>query len=314
MGMYESINKEILEVKEIVRKRERILSLINHAEENIKQETQRKEALKTILDKEELDVKKLEGLSLKGIFLAVIGNKEDSLDKEKGEFIAAKLKYDECCNSIRVLQLELDDYYRQLRDIGNANNDYENLIRKKEQLVMQANDKNTREILDLMEQAADIKSDLRELQEAIVAGNSVLASLENAASSLDSAEGWGTWDMLGGGLISDIAKHSHIDEAVAYIGDAKGKLNRLRRELADVNVRDDISVDISSFDKFADFFFDGIFADWNVQSKIKNSAHSVNSAINRISSIISNLKSKHNYREKELNDIKAKIKDTIENA
>lgn len=310
--MYEELNQEIVEAKERVRKRERILGLIKHAEENLKHEVLRRDVLKEILEKEELDVKKLEGLSIKGIFLAVLGNKEDKLDKEKAEFMAAKLKYDECCNSIKVVQIDLDDYYRQLRDIRNANDEYENLIRRKEQLVMQANDKNTRDILGLMEKAGDLKSDLRELQEAITAGNSVLSALKNAANSLDSAEGWGTWDMLGGGLVSDMAKHSHIDAAVDYINEAKSSLNRFKRELADVNLSVDVSVDISSFDKFADFFFDGIFADWNMQSKIQNSSHSVNSAIYRIDNIINSLKTKYSHIEVDLSNIKIKIKDIIE--
>ena len=41
----------------------------------------------------------------------------------------------------------------------------------------------------------------------------MLDSLDSVLSSLESAEGWGTWDLLGGGLISDLAKHSHIDDA-----------------------------------------------------------------------------------------------------
>jgi hypothetical protein len=312
--MYESINQDILQVKERVRKREKIQGLIKNGEINLKEETERREELKNSLNKEELDVKRLEGLSVKGIILAVLGNKEDRLDKEKGEFIAAKLKFDECCNSIEVIRLEIDEYYRQLRDLGNPHNEYEDLMRRKEQLVMQAKDKNTKEILDLTEKIADIEADMRELKEAIMAGNSVLASLELAASSLESAEGWGTWDMLGGGLISDMAKHSHIDEAVDHIRDAKGKINTFRRELTDVNLSVDVSIDIGSFDKFADFFFDGLFADWNMQSKIRDSAYSVDSAISRVRSIISNLQSNYNNIELELNDTKRNIKEIIESA
>lgn len=312
--MYENINNEILEVKDRVRRRERILSLISHADVNIKQELQRKDGLKNILDQEEMDVKKLEGLSLKGIFLAVIGNKEEKLDKERAEFIAAKLKFDECCNSIRVMQLELEDYHRQLRDIGNANNDYDRLMRKKEQLIMEANDKNTRQILEAMEQAADIEADLRELREAMSAGKSVLDSLKKASSSLGSAESWGTWDLLGGGFLSDMAKHSNIDEAVEYIQEAKSKMNTFRRELADVNLSIDINIDISSFDKFADFFFDGIFADWNMQSKIQNSSYSVDSAIRSIEGVLYSLRVKNTDKDGQLSNIRLQIKNIIESA
>jgi len=120
--------------------------------------------------------------------------------------------------------------------------------------------------------------------------------LERAANSLNSAESWGTWDILGGGALSDMAKYSHIDEAVQYIEEANGKLGRFRRELADVDITIDVNVNISSFDRFADYFFDGLIADWNVQSKIKDSKHSVDTVINHVKTVISGLKSRYNSK------------------
>lgn len=310
--MYEKINQEILEGKERLRKRERTLKLIKGAEEHLKQEMQRKDELKKILHKEELDVRKLENLSVKGLFLAVLGNKEEKLDKEKTEFLAAKFKYDECCNSIILIESEMNSYYEQLRKIAYTENDFNNLMKKKEQLIMQANDNNTKEILLLTEEGADLQADMREIKEAIVAGKSVITSLENAASSLENAEGWGTWDMLGGGFISTHAKHSNIDDAVGYVKEAKGNLNRFIRELSDVNLSINVDIDISSFDRFADYFFDGLLADWNVQSKIRESAYSVNSAIKSIQAVVENLNSNYREKERQLNNIKLKINSIIE--
>lgn len=312
--MYGEINEEISRVKERLRKREKIEGLLKSAETNLKEETRRKEELKDTLNNEEKDVKDLENLSIKGIFLSLLGSKEGKLDKERTEFLAAKLKYEESCNSVNFIQSEIDGYYRQLRELGNAKYEYEELMRKKEELVMQAKDDNTRKILDLTEEIADIKADMREIKEAIDAGNSVLGSLERAAASLDSAESWGTWDMLGGGLITDMAKHSHIDEAAQYIQEANSKLGRFKRELADVNLSMEANINISSFDKFADYFFDGIFADWNVQSKVKDSLHGVNTQINRVKTVLSSLKSKYSSKEASLRGLEREIKYVIENA
>ena len=312
--MYEKINQEILEVKERVRRREKILSLINHADDNLKNELHRKDELKKILSKEELDVKKLEGLSIKAIFVTLLGNKEEKLDKEKAEVLAAKLKYDACCSTVKMLEEDLQKYYGELREIGNANDDYEKLMRKKEQFILNAHDINTRRILDFTEERGSIEADLREIKQAIMAGNSVLNSLERAADALDTAENWGTYDMFGGGIISSMEKHSSIDEAVDYINDARDKLDRFRRELSDVNLSIDVTVDISSFDKFADYFFDGIFADWNVQSKIEDSQYSLRSTIYKVQRVIDSLKVKNDIGEEKLRKVKENIRSVIEKA
>lgn len=312
--MYEKINGEISKVKERFRKREKVEKLIKGAEGHLKEETSRREKLNNILTREERDVKVLEGLSIKGIFFTVLGSKEEKMDKEKAEFLAAKLKYDECCNSINFVKQEIDEYYRQRRELGNTQYEYEELIKKKEKLVMEAKDANTRKILDLMEEMADIKADMKEIREAIDAGDSVLYSLESAASSLNSAENWGTFDMLGGGLISDIAKHSHIDESVRFIEEASRKLSTFKRELSDVELNIDVRMNIGSFDKFADYFFDGLLADWNVQSKIKDSASSISEAIYRVQSTVDNLKAQYDSKESSLEGIEAEIKSIIENA
>jgi hypothetical protein len=312
--MYEKINQEILEVKERVRRREKILSLINHADDNLKNELHRKDELKKILSKEELDVKKLEGLSIKGMFITLLGNKEEKLDKVRTEFLAAKLKYDACCVTVKSIEADLQKYYGELREIGNANDDYEKLMRKKEQFILNAHDINTRRILDLTEERGSIEADLREIKQAIMAGNSVLNSLERAADALNTAENWGTYDMFGGGIISSMEKHSSIDEAVDYINDARDKLDRFRRELSDVNLSIDVTVDISSFDKFADYFFDGIFVDWNVQSKIEDSQYSLKSTIYKVQRVIDNLKVKNDLAEEKLKKEKDNIRSVIEKA
>jgi hypothetical protein len=94
--------------------------------------------------------------------------------------------------------------------------------------------------------------------------------------SLKSAEGWGTWDLFGGGLISDMAKHSHLDTAQANAEQLQILLRRFKAEMADVYVDASLgAVNIDGFLRFADFFFDGLIADWTVLRRIRDSQNSV---------------------------------------
>ena len=46
--------------------------------------------------------------------------------------------------------------------------------------------------------------------------------------------GWATFDLFGGGLISDLAKHGHLDSAQHNVALLQSQLRRFRTELADV--------------------------------------------------------------------------------
>lgn len=143
----------------------------------------------------------------------VLGSKEQQLETERQEYLAAKLRYDKCAYAVSAMEREIADLQHQLAQLGNLASQYQSILDRKEKLILEANDENTKRLLRLSEQLADAQSDLKELDEAINAGNETLDSLEKVISSLKSASNWGTWDLLGGGMIATAIKHSRIDEA-----------------------------------------------------------------------------------------------------
>lgn len=130
----------------------------------------------------------------------------------------------------------------------------------------------------------------REMQEAIWAGESALCSLRAAQEKLNSARNWGIVDLLGGGFITDMVKHSKLNDASAYVEQAKRDLLKFQRELKDVSVPVELRIEIGGFLSFADFFFDGLVADYLVQSKIAKSRRDIEDAIERVESILAELR------------------------
>ncbi len=129
----------------------------------------------------------------------------------------------------------------------------------------------------------------KEISEAICAGEAALRSLNDAQNQLNKAKGWGVVDILGGGLLTDLIKHSKIDNAKQCMNDAKRKLAKFRKELDDI---DDYipNLDVGSFYTFADFFFDGLLADILMQSKISEACRQVDDAIYRVNTILERLR------------------------
>lgn len=132
---------------------------------------------------------------------------------------------------------------------------------------------------------------LEEVNEAIYAGERALSSLRTAQDELSSAKSWGIVDLLGGGLITDMIKHSKMDRASSYMETAKHDLRIFQRELKDVTVNADFQINVGDFLKFADFFFDGLVADYLVQSKIADAKKEVDKAIRQVEDILADLRS-----------------------
>lgn len=125
----------------------------------------------------------------------------------------------------------------------------------------------------------------KEIQEAIQAANHALACLRQADAYLQSAKNWGLFDMLGGGALTTFFKHSKIDDARYEMERAKRALQSFRKELADVDQRLHLSLEIGDFLTFADYFFDGLIADWLVQSKIQDAKAQIENAIIQVRQI-----------------------------
>lgn len=135
-----------------------------------------------------------------------------------------------------------------------------------------------------------MSQDIIEIREAIAAGERALRSLQAAQSKLNSARGWGIFDMLGGGLLSDLMKHSRMNDASSYMEAARRDLEIFKRELADVSTSYHLRMDVDGFLTFADFFFDGLIADYLVQTKISQARGQVEEAIVKVTQILAELK------------------------
>lgn len=312
LSMYEKINIELTNAKEKLRRKQKFQNLVTQTNEALQKELNRRAELKNILDNEDKDVKKLEKFSITNIFYSILGSKEQQLEKERQELLSAKLKHDECCKSVSALERDLELYKESFNSLLGADYEYENVLKQKEMFILSLNDDNSKKLHELMDDQTNLAAQKKELEEAIASGEAAQIELEHVLDSLDRAEDWGTWDMIGGGLLATAAKHDHIDDAKEYAHYAKIALIRFQSELSDVDLTTDIDINIGSFETFADYFFDGLISDWIVQSRIRESLDCVQHAAYNVDSIISSLKNRLISVENSLLSIKESIKMLLE--
>ena len=135
-------------------------------------------------------------------------------------------------------------------------------------------------------------ADPREVDEAIRAGERALDSLREAKAKLNSARNWGIYDILGGGMISSIVKHSKMSSANEWVAQANHDLKRFAKELRDVD-EDGLYVQAGSLASTLDIFFDNVFSDFIVQNRINEARAEIDRMIDRIERTVWDLKNRY---------------------
>lgn len=115
----------------------------------------------------------------------------------------------------------------------------------------------------------------KEINDVQVIIRQLLPLIDQAEDQFRSARNWGILDILGGGTIVDIIKHTKLNKASNCMNQINYLLHDLQRELKDVTIPTDFQMNTASFATLADFMFDGILADVYMQSKIVSSMEQV---------------------------------------
>ncbi|MEF3303787.1 hypothetical protein [Paenibacillus sp. GYB003] len=266
------------------------------------------------LEREQRDVEQLMKLSLVNLFHTILRSKDEQLELERQQALHAALKLQEAKEQLAELEREHAEAGAALADVRLADDEYAALLREKE-AMLQAHSPETARLLDGLERdAADSAAKLSELREAVSAGGAALSLLRRAEASMGKAEGWGTWDMIGGGTISTYVKHGHIDDARQTVQQAQRKLRLFEKELADLGRHSALRIDIGGGLEFADYFFDGLIADWIVQGKIERSLGHIRSVRTKMETIVAGLERELAAEEATLASLRTRRTSLIEKA
>ena len=311
----ENYTERLEQLREKMARRRRLNAEVSTLEERRVSLAQRVQQLTEETYKEQLDVDQLENFSAAKLFYQVVGKLDERLEKEQAELYAVALRYDSARQELQSVESELDSRRRELSLLEGCEREYERLLAEKARVLREdPNSPSARRLLALEERQAQLSAREKELNEAIRAGYDALSDIGTIEESLSSAEGWGTWDVFGGGLISDMAKYSHLDEAQRQINTLQRSLSRFRTELADVDIRMDIQIEVDSFLRFADYFFDNIFTDWAVLDRIRNTQSQIQQVDGSVRTIVSRLERNLEQCRQDIQQTAQERKDFLVNA
>ncbi len=244
--------------------------------------------LRRQLADEHQDVERLERLSLTRIVVSLRGVRENALAKEQAEEEAAKYQVAAAVSRQAMAWQELHTARSQLSNLRDAPQLHAAVLNEKEHHLRKSDDNRAGRLWQLADERGRLTSELREIDEALLAANSAVESLKVTLKVLGDAANWSTYDVfLGGGAVSGAVKHSRLDEAAQAAARADRSLVVLRTELADVDgvILTAPQLAVDGFTRFADIWFDDLYSDLAVRNRIRQARHNVSKSIDIVQKI-----------------------------
>ncbi len=121
-----------------------------------------------------------------------------------------------------------------------------------------------------------------QVNEALQLTNQLIDLVGDAEKKLTSARNWGFLDVLGGGFIVDLIKHSKLGSASQTMDQVNYLMQRLQTVLGSISIPNDYTMQVGGFATFADFFFDSGVVDIYMTAKIMNSLSEVRKLKNKL--------------------------------
>lgn len=262
--------------------------------------------------KEERDVARMESGSLAAYFYAIIGKKEERLTREREEALQAAVLHDAATAEYCAMQGEINRLEQEAAQLYAIKFDLQKSLAEKKQR-MQKDPQHAEKIAELEEDVAASGRHLREVKEAIRAAKRALHTAQEAENDLMEAEKLGNWDVFGGGMLVDMAKHSHMDDAQDAINRLQGELRLMRSELNDVRISADVQVKAEDFSRFTDMFWDNIFTDYSMLERITSALGSVRGICSRIETTLARLERMKADAERACREAQKALDDFVEN-
>lgn len=288
--MRQDIQERQYSLQEVRLKQRRLIKRLEQTDQKLTTMKQERDRLHRQLTKEQQDVVKLGTFSFAKKISEWTGTWDEKMKKEIEEAAVAELKFNEAEKKVVDLAEEVGDLRKQLEnpDFAYITEDWEDFLKEKEAWIRMNDSAVNQTLQKIADDRVRVYSMIREINEALEAGEKAERTLAGAMKKLDSAEGLSMWDtFLGGGLFVSALKYSEIDSSDDLVHQAQRALRHYETELMDVQdaATESFRVNNNDIFTFTDVFFDNIFSDWIVHTRItdtKKKLHAIMQDVRRI--------------------------------
>lgn len=247
--------------------------------------------------RERADVDELEGLTLGGIFVRVFGDLDSELDRERAEWLAARMRREQIEEELALTQEAERALAARVASQGDPRERYRKLLAAKSALLRQHHADEAERALHLAERQAALIEAVREFDEVVWAGEVAKAALSGLLHALSKAQALSAVDPLG--LTAVWGHQRHLEDAHRHASSANRALSRFKLELRDVRSHhgDELHDDVDALDAE---LYDELVEDWIVAPRIDRSHATVGITRTRLRRTLRALQLKRRDMRREL--------------
>ncbi len=236
---------------------------------------------------EQDDVDRLEGRSLARYFYTLLGSLDEKLDAERAGARAVAVEHDAVLAELEDVNAAVGEAEGELAGLSGCEERYDKAVSAKAEYLKKSGSPLADRLRGIEKRAAYNERQTRETDEAIRAGEAACAAAERVVKSLSSASTWSTIDIFSDSFLADVVKYGRIDDAQRAMEQLRIALRRFGTELADVGGR--LETGMGDLLTFADIFFDNIFTDFAVSSRINRALYEAREVEERVQRSLSSL-------------------------
>ena len=311
--MLTAYNEKLNELREKMTRNGKAESMLSQLRKQEAELCARVGELAAQLQLEQADVDRLTG-GFRSIFYAVIGKKKEMLEKEQAEALAASMKLDTAKQELKAVQEEIFKLDWEIGSVKRYEREYQEVLMQKAQAMKQMS-AYAEKIAELEEKKAFLQIQIRETNEAMAAGRSILGQLENIERSLDDAQACAQWDLFTRkSIITHIAKWTYLDDAQMHAQKLDALVRRFKAELSDLSIQTDFGLPGSDGLRFADWFFDGLLVDWTVLSRIQEAQGNLSPSRYQVQNLLSELRKYETGLKRKIDELDFNIRTLAEEA
>jgi hypothetical protein len=256
---------------------------VDTARSHAREAAARVDAARERLDEDTRDVARLQSLSWTRVLSGLRGDRSTDLERETAERDAARYELGAAETRLVVARDETAALESQLAALGDPDASFADALAEQEQWATAHDPATAGRLADLARRRGVLAAEDTEGREAYAAGARAHQLLQGAEELLSAAESWSTWDTFGGGgLLTDMVKYDKLDRVADVLRQADLALGAYTRELADLRLAGVGTVGVDGLTRTFDVFFDNLFTDWAVRSRIQETRRRVVAALDAV--------------------------------
>ncbi|NNE29058.1 MAG: hypothetical protein HKN16_05455 [Saprospiraceae bacterium] len=297
-----------------IRELEKVESHLDELDQRMALAIKKKNKLITQVNKEEKDWRKLESLSMKGLFYKVLGSKKEQVEKERQEYLQAFLKLEEHNKEIEAIEFEENILAEKKTKHAGLRQILKKLMKQREAELKRSGAPAGRRIKAIEKELDHAKVVLWEIGQAEQEGQKAIRILDEMIHYLKSARGWGQWGGQRSRSWEHYTRRTNIDRARERGHHAKQQLLRFQSELKDLypnpkNYARELQMDF--YQGFLENLFNNLLSDWVLQQKVTNALNLVKSIRDQVALELGHLGSEREQQKNQEKDLRKEKKNIL---